>query len=43
VWGVRTEDKEGQNDVKMPVKTVLSELRHEAEDTVIVAASNEVK
>jgi hypothetical protein len=26
----------------MPVKTVLSELRDEAEETVIVVASNEV-
>lgn len=28
--------------MKMPVKTVLSELPDEAEETVIVAASNEV-
>ena len=28
--------------MKMSVKTVLSELPHEAYDTVIVAASNEV-
>ena len=28
--------------MKIPMKTVLSELRDEAEETVIVAASNEV-
>ena len=39
---VRTEDEERYSDVKMPEKTVLSELLDETEETVIVATADEV-